>query len=64
LIAQGVIPASTPLNSDITTLVPAVQGFSDRNDQRGNPKYNDSYMLTTIKLIYHIPGKIKCPGIR
>lgn len=64
LIAQVVIPASTPLNSDITTLVPAVQGFSDRNDQRGNPKYNDSYMLTTIKLIYHIPGKIKCPGIR
>ena len=42
-----------------------VTGFSDAGgDQRGNPKYNDSYMLTTVKLIYHIPGKIKCPAIR
>ena len=49
---------------DPFTLIPSIQGFSDITDQRGNPKYNDSYMLTTVKLIYHIPGKINCPAIR
>jgi hypothetical protein len=49
---------------DPFTLYPSVTGFSDISDQRGNPKFNDSYMLTTFKLIYHIPGKIRCPVAR
>ena len=49
---------------DPFSFITSVQGFKDRTDQRGNPKYNDSYMLTTVKLIYHIPGKINCPAIR
>jgi Domain of unknown function (DUF6089) len=64
LINQGDLPASTPLNTDLPGIVSSVQGFSDKTDQRGNPKFNDSYMLTTIKLIYHIPGKIRCPVTR
>jgi hypothetical protein len=62
LQSQGLYDPTSGL--DPFTVVTSVQGFSDRSDQRGNPKYNDSYMLTTLKLIYHIPGKIKCPGIR
>jgi Domain of unknown function (DUF6089) len=50
---------------DPFTQISSIKGFSDpKTDQRGNPKYNDSYMLTTIKLIYHIPGKIRCPVVR
>jgi len=55
------IPAS---GLDPFTVVTSVQGFSDKTDQRGNPKFNDGYMLTTFKLMYHIPGKIRCPVIR
>ncbi len=51
-------------NVDPFVLVTSIQGFSSTTDQRGNPKYNDSYMLTTVKLIYHIPGKIRCPVIK
>ncbi|WP_205690872.1 DUF6089 family protein [Cellulophaga sp. BC115SP] len=42
----------------------SVPGFSDRTDARGNSKYKDSYMLTSVKLIYYIPTKIKCPPLR
>jgi Domain of unknown function (DUF6089) len=63
LINRGDLPANTPLNSSLPA-ISSVQGFSDKTDQRGNPKYKDSYMLTTIKLIYHIPGKIRCPVVR
>jgi len=62
LTSQGLYnPAS---GSDPFTAVGSVPGFSDRTDQRGNPKFNDSYMLTTFKLIYHIPVKIRCPVTR
>ncbi len=47
----------------IATQSPII-GFVDRTDSRGNPKYNDSYLLTSVKVIYHIPTKIKCPVIR
>jgi Domain of unknown function (DUF6089) len=59
LEAQGLYDPTSGL--DPFTVVTSVQGFSDKTDQRGNPKYKDSYMLTTFKLIYHIPGKIRCP---
>jgi Domain of unknown function (DUF6089) len=62
LQSQGLYDPASGL--DPFTVITSVPGFSDRADQRGNPKYNDSYMLTTVKLIYHIPGKIRCPGIR
>jgi hypothetical protein len=62
LESQGFYSASSGL--DPFTVITSVPGFSARTDQRGNPKYNDSYMLTTVKLIYHIPGKIRCPAIR
>jgi hypothetical protein len=62
LTSQGVYDPNSGI--DPFSVVTSVQGFSARTDQRGNPKYNDSYMLTTVKLIYHIPGKIKCPAIR
>ncbi len=59
LQGQGLYDPASGL--DPFTVVTSVQGFSDVSDQRGNPKFNDSYMLTTFKLIYHIPGKIRCP---
>ena len=62
LESQGLYDPASGL--DPFTVITSVPGFSDRTDQRGNPKYNDSYMLTTVKLIYHIPGKIRCPVIR
>ena len=62
LTSQGLYDPTSGL--DPFTVVTSVPGFSDRTDQRGNPKYNDAYMLTTFKLIYHIPGKINCPAIR
>jgi hypothetical protein len=62
LQTQGLYDPNSGL--DPFTVITSVPGFSDRADQRGNPKYNDSYMLTTLKLIYHIPGKIRCPAIR
>lgn len=62
LTSQGLYDPASGL--DPFTVVTSVQGFSDKSDQRGNPKYNDSYMLTTFKLIYHIPGKIRCPVAR
>ena len=64
LINTAQIAPTTPLTTDLPSLASPIQGFSDKTDQRGNPKYNDSYMLTTVKLIYHIPGKIRCPAIR
>ena len=64
LINTAQIAPTTPLTTDLPSLAIPVEGFSARTDQRGNPKYNDSYMLTTVKLIYHIPGKIRCPAIR
>ena len=57
----GIYSASAPINPFSLTAIP---GFSDKADLRGNPKYNDAYMLTTVKLIYHIPNKIKCPVTR
>lgn len=62
LVSTGDFVAGSGL--DPFAVVPSVKGFSDRTDQRGNPRYNDSYMLTTVKLIYHIPGKIRCPVIK
>jgi hypothetical protein len=62
LTSQGLYDPASGL--DPFTVVTSVQGFSDKTDQRGNPKYNDAYMLTTFKLIYHIPGKIRCPVTR
>ena len=62
LTSQGLYDPASGL--DPFTVVTSVQGFSDRTDQRGSPKYNDAYMLTTFKLIYHISGKIRCPVIR
>lgn len=50
-------PAGNPLANPIS-------GFITETDPRGSPKLKDSYMLTTIKLIYHIEPKIKCPGVR
>ncbi len=41
-----------------------IPGFTSDTDPRGSPKLKDAYMLTTIKLIYHIEPKIKCPGVR
>ena len=58
------LPSYDPNQDPFTQYSGGVAGFSDVADQRGNPKYKDSYMLTTVKLIYHIPGKIKCPAIR
>ena len=62
LTSQGLYDPTSGL--DPFTVITSVPGFSDKTDQRGNPKYNDSYMLTTVKLIYHIPGKIRCPVIK
>jgi opacity protein-like surface antigen len=51
------VPGSNPFASSIP-------GFTNRTDSRGNPKYNDAYLLTSFKIIYHIPTQIKCPVIR
>lgn len=62
LTSQGLYDPK--LGLDPFTVVTLVKGFSNKTDQRGIPKYNDSYLLTTLKLIYHIPGKIRCPVTR
>ncbi len=36
----------------------------DVGDFRGNPKYKDSYILTSFHINYILPGKIKCPPIK
>ncbi|MEA5257412.1 DUF6089 family protein [Arcicella aquatica] len=61
LTAKGFYDPASPYDPFTLTSIP---GFSDKTDLRGNPKYNDSYLLTTVKLIYHIPNKIKCPVVR
>lgn len=58
LTANGIpFPTGNPFANPIS-------GFTSDTDPRGSPKLKDSYMLTTIKLIYHIEPKIKCPGVR
>ncbi|WP_052354282.1 DUF6089 family protein [Flectobacillus major] len=48
-----------PLNSIVNP-----DGF-DRNFTRNSTaKINDSYLLTTIKLVYHITPSIKCPKLK
>ncbi len=54
---------SVPANGD-PFFLGYIPGFVDRTDPRGNSKLKDSYMLTSIKLIYNIPPKIKCPPTR
>ncbi len=58
------IGAYSPNNPYDPFTLTSIPGFSDNRDFRGNPTYNDSYLLTTVKLIYHIPNKIKCPVTR
>jgi hypothetical protein len=59
LASKGLsVPSGNPFT------LSSVPGFEGTSDQRGSSKYNDSYLLTTVKLIYHIAPKIKCPGTR
>lgn len=37
--------------------------FDTENTQRGNPKVNDSFILTKLSLIFYIKPRIKCPQL-
>ncbi len=59
----GVYDPNNPVDPFTSSFI--VPGFDGNGDnKRGSSKYKDSYMLTTVKLIYYIPAKIKCPPLR
>ena len=53
-----------PNDPTINPFASSILGFSDKGDVRGNSKYTDTYMTTSIRINYLIPSKIKCPPIR